>query len=94
MDKIKKEYSDMDMVIPVIYKGNVIAYSASNPNCSTFKFIDKEKGPTILYEEYGERSLTIVSIGQPNSDGVVTEITEWHVLDDEDMERQKQIKNG
>lgn len=82
------EYNEEDFTIPVTYKDKVVAYSTKDPNCRTFKFIDEDKGPKVLYEEpYGERELTIMSVGNPNEDGIVTEVTNWLILDNDDIER-------
>jgi len=72
-------YNDEDMVIPVYYKENIIAYAPDEMNAKLFKFINEEEGPEIFNGD----TMQFVSFYK---EGSKTKLSHWYALDEGDVE--------
>ena len=72
-----EQYEDKDMVIPLFYKEEIIAYAPDDFDAKTFKFINEE-GPKIFSDE----EITLVSFHKPEDK---TKLSHWYALDEHDV---------
>ena len=77
--KKRMKYNDEDMVIPVFYKEEIVAYAPDDFNAKVFKFINEEEGPSV----FGTGDVRFVSFHMENDK---TKLSHWYVLDQEDIE--------
>ena len=73
------KYNDEDMVIPVLFKEEIVAYAPDDFNAKVFKFINEEEGPKI----FGDGQVHFVSFHKENDK---TKMSHWYVLDEDDLE--------
>lgn len=87
MDELKEKYTDEDMIIPLIYKGEKIGLCPNNDKARVFKFLDTDRFPSGIKGD----NMTIVFLGDKNEDDIVENLSHCYILDDEDN---KEIENG
>jgi hypothetical protein len=78
---MEKKHEDGDMIIPVYYKENIVAYTRDTLDDITFKFINEENDLKVFGET---KNLTFVKFYKENDK---TSLSHMYILDDSDVEK-------